>query len=105
MATIATEAVETAGQLFALVSADRERVLATPTATVMSLRLFEHLPRHPILTISRAMKLLDTSRPTAGKAVSVLESAGVLVETTGRKRDRTFSYSDYLDHLRAGTDG
>ena len=70
----------------------------------MSLRLFELLPRYPILTIARAMKLLDTSRPTAGKAVGVLEDAGVLVETTGRKRDRTFGYGGYLERLRAGTD-
>ena len=69
-----------------------------------SLRLFELLPRHPILTVTRAMKLLDASRPTAGKAVAVLEEAGVLVETTGRKRDRTFSYAAYLDRLRTGTE-
>jgi hypothetical protein len=29
---------------------------------------------------------------------------GVLTETTGRRRDRTFSYSKYLDHLRVGTE-
>jgi hypothetical protein len=50
------------------------------------------------------MKLLDASRPTAGKAVGVLAEAGVLVETTGRKRDRTFSYAAYLDRLRTGTE-
>jgi len=71
---------------------------------VTSLRLFELLPRHPILTVTRAMKLLDASRPTAGKAVGVLEETGVLVETTGRKRDRTFSYAAYLDRLRTGTE-
>lgn len=102
--TVAVEAAETARDLFGLVSADRERVLATPAATVMSLRLFELLPRHPILTVSGAMKLLDASRPTAGKAVGVLEESGVLVETTGRKRDRTFSYAAYLDRLRTGTE-
>ncbi|HEX9732969.1 MAG TPA: Fic family protein [Thermoanaerobaculia bacterium] len=102
--SVAAEAAETARELFRLVSADRERVLAAPAATVMSLRLFELLPRHPILTVSRAMKLLDASRPTAGKAVGVLAEAGVLVETTGRKRDRTFSYAAYLDRLRTGTE-
>lgn len=83
---------------------DRERVLATPAATVMSLRLFELLPRHPILTVSRTMELLNASRPTAGKAIGVLEDVGVLVETTGRKRDRAFSYAAYLDLLRTGTE-
>ena len=101
---IATEATETARRLFALVGTDRERVLAAPAATVLSLRLFEILPSHPILTVTRAMKLLDVSRPAAGKAVGVLQKAQILVETTGRKRDRTFSYGDYLDILRTGTE-
>jgi hypothetical protein len=48
--------------------------------------------------------LLDTTKPTATKAVVVLVDAGVLVETTGRKRDWTFCYNAYLDVLRAGTE-
>ncbi len=101
---IANEATETARRLFALVGSDRDRLLAAPTATVMSLRLLELLPRHPILTVTRAMKLLDSSRPAAGKAVKVLESAEILSETTGRKRNRTYSYVRYLDLLRSGTE-
>ncbi len=50
------------------------------------------------------MRLLEASRPAAGKAVRVLESAGILVETTGRKRDRAYSYAGYLGLLRAGTE-
>jgi hypothetical protein len=34
----------------------------------------------------------------------MLVAAGVLVETTGRKRDRSFVYRGYLDRLRAGTE-
>lgn len=101
---IASEATETARRLFALVNADRERLLATPAATVISLRLFELLPRHPILTVTRVMKLLDASRPAAGKAVGVLERAAILSETSGRKRNRTYSYGGYLDLLRTGTE-
>jgi len=50
------------------------------------------------------MELLDASRPAAGKAVGVLEDAEVLVEITGRKRDRAYSYARYLDLLRVGTE-
>ena len=49
------------------------------------------------------MELLGTTNPTANKAVTALVDAGVLVETSGRRRDRTFSYAAYLDRLRAGT--
>jgi hypothetical protein len=36
--------------------------------------------------------------------VSALVEAGVLVETTGRRRDRMFGYAAYLDRLRVGTE-
>jgi Fic family protein len=103
VSTIAGEAVSTARDLFALVGRDRERVLITPGSTVMAARLFEMLPEHPILTIATAVKLLETTRPTATKAVTALVNAGVLEEISGKKRDRSFGYAGYLDLLKAGT--
>ncbi|MHC4450889.1 MAG: Fic family protein [Planctomycetota bacterium] len=102
--TIATESVRSARDLFALVRDDREKVLALPSSSVMSLRLLEAMPSHPIITIARAMKLLDTTRPTAAKAVKSLIEAGILVESSGRKRDRTFEYSAYLELLNVGSE-
>jgi Fic family protein len=104
VAVIADEAVAAARDLFAIVSVDRTRVLAEPTTSVMAVRLFELLPEHPILSVASAVGLLDTTKPTAAKAVSTLVDAGVLVETTGRRRDRTFGYAAYLDRLRIGTE-
>ena len=102
--TIADEAADTARDLFVLVNRDRARVLSVRNASVMAARLLDRLPRHPIVTIPAVVKLLDTTKPTAAKAVGVLEQLGILKETTGRRRDRAFSYSAYLDRLRAGTE-
>ena len=104
VATIAEEAVQSARELFALVGRDRTRVLAAGKATVVASRLFEELPRHPVVTITGVVKLLETTKPTAAKAIALLEEVGVLAETTGRRRDRTFSYGKYLDRLRVGTE-
>lgn len=104
VAVIADEAVATARDSFALIGADRNRVLAAPTTSLMAARLFELLPEHPIVTIARAVELLDTTKPTAAKAVSALVDAAVLVETTGRRRDRAFHYAAYLNRLRDGTE-
>jgi hypothetical protein len=101
---VPSEAVAAARDLFALVSRDRSQVLAAPGATASSARLFEVLPEHPVVSIGRAMELLGTSRPTATKAVNSLVIAKVLNETTGRRRDRVFAYSDYVEILRVGTD-
>ena len=102
--SIATEAVETIKDLFAMVTDDREKVLASTSITVTGARLFELLPEHPIVTIARVVDLLETTKPTATKAVSALVDAGVLVETSGRRRDKTFSYAAYLYRLREGTE-
>jgi Fic family protein len=80
-----------------------ETGLSRPGSTVMAARLFEMLPRHPVLTIAGAMKLLGTTRPTAAKAVATLAETGVLASPPGKKRDRVFAYTAYLDILKAGT--
>ncbi len=104
VATIADEAVASARELFALVTTDRERLLAHESTTIVALRLFEFLPRHPIVSIASALKLLDTTKPTVGRAIEALVAVGILVETTGKKRDRLFEYQRYLDLLRLGTE-
>jgi len=104
VATVADEAIAAARDLSALVTSDRRTVLALPSTTVMAARLLEALPEQPILTIATAMDLLSTSRPTATKAVTALVTAGVLVETSGKRRDRTFGYAAYLAVLGAGTE-
>ena len=104
VASIAKEATDTARDLFALVSADRARALAAPASSVMAVRLFEALGQHPIVTIARVTELLETTKPTASKAVNTLVDAGILTETSGRRRDRTYSYAAYLDRLRVGTE-
>jgi hypothetical protein len=86
------------------VNADRQRVLAASGASVIAVRLFEQLPLLPAVTIPGVVKLLKTTKPTAGKAVQLLESAGVLHETSGKQRDRTFAYERYLEKLRVGTE-
>ncbi len=104
VATIADEAVGSARELFALVAADRARLLSSDGVSVLALRLFELLPRRPIVTVASAVKLVETTKPTAGRAIELLVNAGVLVETTGRKRDRSYVYRTYLDRLRIGTE-
>lgn len=104
VSTVATETVSTVRDLFALTNRDRKKVLRTPGSTVIAARLFESLPEQPILTIGTAMNLLDTSRPTATKAVRALTDAGVLEERSGRERGQVFGYAGYLDLLKEETE-
>ena len=104
VAAVAEEAIVTARRLHTIVGEGRQRLLARDDATVLSLRLFELLPQHPIVTVNRAVELLDCSRPAAAKALRVLEAADVLHALDGRKKNRAVVFKEYLDHLREGTE-
>jgi Fic family protein len=104
VATIADEAVATARDLFARVTADRQRVIHHAGVNLLAVHLFEYLPGRPIVTAPWVVDALATTKPTAGRAIEALEAAGVLVETTGKKRDRVYAYQAYIDRLRGGTE-
>jgi Fic family protein len=81
------------------VTADRRLLLASPRATPASYRLFELLPTLPRFTVEQARQKLDTTFPTASAAVRVLEELGILVELTGQKTKRIYSYQAYAELL------
>ena len=104
VAEAADDGVSAAQRLFILTSKDRLKLSALPGATVPALRLFEMLPAHPMITLPLAIELLSVSKPTAIKALDALQEAGILRETTGKKRDRVYAYHGYLQVLTKDTD-
>lgn len=104
VAVMANESVEMIRQLYEIVDRDRTRYLESGSATVSGARLFESLARNPIVTVKSAVRICDTTKPTAAKAIASLCAAGILEETSGRSRDRTYAYGDYLGLLREGTE-
>lgn len=78
---------------------DRQRLATHDRATVAAIRLLDHLPANPMVTVPRASRLLGTTAPPARKAIDLLEHLGVLRETTGKQRDRVYAYHAYLDLL------
>lgn len=96
---IAENATGTARALYRQVNEDRQRLLATPRVTVSAIQLFELLPEHPVITTPVVTRLLSTTKPTAGKAIDLLQAAGILTEVGERKRDRLYRYHDYLQRL------
>ncbi len=65
----------------------------------MALRLFELLPVMPRFTIEQVRQKLDTTFPTATAAVKLLEELGIATEATGQRKNRSFSYSAYVELL------
>jgi len=104
VAYVAEEAVVLIRFLVDLLEQNRGKYLESGQATVVGARLFEHFPRHPIMTVKSALRLCETTRPTAAKAIGSLCEAGILEETSGRKRDRIYTYKPYLKLLQVGTE-
>jgi Fic family protein len=100
----ADDGVSAASRLFALLSQDRQTVINHPATTVPTVRLFDSLPEHPMVTLTTALRMLKTTKPTAIKAIGALRQAGVLHEITGKRRDRVYAYRAYLKVLAEDTE-
>lgn len=96
---VSQEATATARALYRQVSDDRHILLSSAGITVSAIQLFELLPKHPVVSMPLVTRLLDSTKPTANKAINLLKTAGVLVEVGKRRRDRVFSYQRYLKLL------
>lgn len=82
-----------------LITSDRKRLLLSPKAGPIGYRLFELLPLMPRFGVEHVRQRLDTTFPTASAAVKLLEELGILVELTGQKKNRIWSYQAYVELL------
>ena len=99
VAVAANEAERSIIEIASLINADRKKLLAAEKAGPASYRLFELLPMMPRFTIDRVKQELDTTFPTANAAVKVLEDLGIVTETTGQKKNRSYLYQGYVGKL------
>jgi Fic family protein len=93
VAAVGHEAADTAKRI---VQFRTEAKKAAVSMGKPELALIDHLFRHPIIDARTAEKLLGVTYATANNALSSLESAGFVVETTGKKRNRMFRFKGYL---------
>ena len=64
--------------------------------TDVALRLLRFLFRSPMVNVKDAMKALDITKPSANTLVAKFVETGILKETTGMKKDRIFSFQEYI---------
>lgn len=104
VAETATQAADTAVELLALFERDRSEIarLGRPAASV--LRVHEFLQRRPLVTPQATAAALGLSIPTIGKSLRLLEDLGIVREATGKRRNRVYAYTEYLDRLDRGTE-
>jgi Fic family protein len=96
----AQDAIRRSRQLLELRQGYR-RKLETARAPGLSLRLVDELFAAPATSVPRAAALLGVTQRSAQLTISKLVGAGILEETTGRKRDRVFVATAIVRTLEA----
>jgi len=100
----ASQAVETAQQLLDLSNQDRDKISGLGRAAVSTLQVHRALMEHPIATSGSLVKKTGISPATINKALVHLEQIGIVKELTAQKRNRLFSYAEYIEIMSRGTE-
>lgn len=98
----ATQAVATSRRLHELAAADREKLTTLGRAADSAIQIHKALLAHPVATAKSLGYRTGISPATVNKSLVLLERLGIVRETTGRKRDRVFSYGGVLDIMNEG---
>lgn len=100
----ATQAVETAQQLLKVSNQDRDAISRLGRATASALKIHRALMEHPIATSNWLVEKTGITPATVNKALGHMEQLGIVRELTAQKRNRLFSYSQYVEILNRGTE-
>ena len=95
----ANQAVQTAIEIDQLFRADKEKIEQFGRGAPSALLIYQLAQVSPILSIKHAARESKLSFPTASAAIQRLAEAGILKESSGKRRDRLFLYAKYLEVL------
>ena len=102
VAETATQAVDTAQRLLALLTRDRARIAALGTRAGNVGLVFEQFAHRVLLGVTQVRPHLALSPPTIRAAIATLSNMEIVNELTGQRRHRVFAYQTYLDILSEG---
>lgn len=100
----ATQALQVAQALLALVQTDRDRIATLGRAAPSALAVHTALQRRPVTTATALGQATGLSAATVNKALALLMREGIVAELTERRRGRVFAYRAYVKGLDAGLD-
>ena len=100
----AVQAVDTIQKIAELTNADRNEIGTLGRATTSTEKVHRVLLEHPIATPGLLVEKTGITPATVNKCLGHLERLGVVRELTARKRNRVFSYTQYVAILNQGTE-
>jgi Fic family protein len=100
---VANQAADTTRELLGLHERDRARVQALGKAAGSALAVYDILRRRIVVSAPKAAEEAGVTWPTANAALGRLQQLGIVSETSGRRRDRLYTYCRLLELLDRGT--
>ena len=100
---VATQAMETAQNLFNLSDSDKQKISTLGRAAPSTLRVHRLLMEHPLVTSNWLVEKTGITPATINKSLGHLVELGIVREITRKRRNRIFSYDGYIAILDEGT--
>jgi Fic family protein len=100
---VANQTADTTRELLALCERDRARVQLLGKAAGSALAVYDILRRRIVVSAPKAADEAGITWPTANAALQRLATLGIVAETSGRRRDRLYTYTHLLEILDRGT--
>lgn len=97
VAITADKAVDTTRKILKLRERDIHKVMALHRSSEKGKLLLDFLYKAPLVQIKTVEKIIGLKNPNALALVSKFIKLGILKEITGQKRNRVFSYKDYIN--------
>jgi Fic family protein len=98
------QAAETAKSILELFEADRLAIEGLGRPAGSALQVHQYVQTKPLISVAEAKTPMAISAPTIRKSIDHLVDLGILVEMTGKRRDRIFVYDKYVATLSQGTE-
>lgn len=93
------DAVSVARKLSNLFREDEEKIRKISGNRGSAVQIHQAFQKRPFLTLNRAAQFTGLTFPAASNGVKSLERLKVVREVTGKKRNRVYVYSKYIDIL------
>ena len=102
---VANQAAATTRALLDLYEQDRAQLQTLGKAAGNTLAVYDILRRRIVVSAPKAAEEAGVTWPTANAALQRLAQLGIVAETSGRRRDRLYTYTRQLEILDRGTNG
>jgi len=100
----ANQAIDTADRLLKMAANDRERINQLKRISGSVHLIHQAMMERPLVTQKWLHERTQLSPMTVGKSITELEKLGIIKEITGQKRNRIYSYTEYVQILEEGTE-